>query len=79
MDELEFAVAFRTLLIVPSECRALVEWLKVRRIEPMTNSKIHWQYSSLEIIGPLDPWCRDPSSAVKILREELKGEIEIVV
>ena len=50
LDELESAAAFRAPPIVPYKCRAPVEWLKVRRSEPMTNCSISWRYSSFEVI-----------------------------
>ena len=72
LNELELAVAFHEST-VPYECHALVQWLNVRKVNPMTNQKVSWQYSGLEIIGPLDPWCKDPAKAARILRNELKG------
>lgn len=72
LNELELAVAFHGST-VPYECRALVEWLNVRKVNPMTNQRVGWRYNGLEIIGPLNPWCRDPVEAEKIIRNELKG------
>ncbi len=74
LNELELAVTFRQNPIHPYECRALVYWLNVLRRDPMTNLRVHWPYSGLEIIGPIDDWCRNPAAAQEILRDELKGQ-----
>ena len=74
LAELELAVAFRELPQVPFECHDIVRWLHKTKINPVTNQEVTWQSSCLELIGPLDRWCRDPQQAAKILREELKGE-----
>ena len=73
LGELELAVAFRKNPIHPYECRALVQWLQVRRKDPMTNLEVRWPYSGLEIIGPINHWCHNPAEAATILRDELKG------
>ena len=79
LDELELAVAFRSNPIHPYECRTLVKWLNMRRRDPMTNFYVRWPYSGLEIVGPIDGWCRNPAQAAEILRDELKGKQSLLI
>ena len=77
LNEIELAVAFRKNPIHPYECRALV--LNTRRRDPITNLYVRWPYNGLEIIGPIDHWCRNPAEAAEMLRDELKYYEEVFI
>jgi len=73
VDELDLAVSFSTNPRTAYECRALMDWLRVRAIDPMTN-----QAARREDVCPLDI-CKDPGRAVDMMRVELIGEFFILI
>jgi hypothetical protein len=79
LADLELGVAFRSSPTLPYECKALLQWLAVRRVEPLTNLPVQWKRCPLEIIGPLEGWCRDSRAAIKLLKGGLSGKIFFIL
>lgn len=68
LDELLFPVAFRSAPHQPYECKALVDWLLEREVNPLTNTAVDWAKSPLEAIGPLS--CCKATGAVSAYIEK---------
>ena len=58
--ELHTPVAFRNMPNYAYECDALLAWLQIRPINPVTNLEIWWYLSPLEALGPVAGMAREP-------------------
>ena len=53
VDKLRQPVAFRCMPQHVYECDDLLEWLREKSVNPMTNLEVSWRNSPLECIGPV--------------------------
>jgi hypothetical protein len=67
MEELICPVVFRARPHQPYELRALLKWLAIRLIEPLTNLPVFWEETLTEIIAPLADICKDPARINNLL------------
>ena len=51
----------------PYELRALLKWLAIRLIEPLTNLPVFWEETLTEIIAPLTDICKDSTRINNLL------------
>ena len=53
LTELRYPVSFRCASHQAYECDDLLKWLQAKQTNPLTNLKVTWGSSPLELIGPL--------------------------
>ena len=75
LEEIRCPVVFRARPHQPYELRALLKWLSIRMVEPLTGLPVTWQSSPTEIIAPLIDRCEDPGRVGNLL--VLWGNMEI--
>ena len=68
--DIKYPVTFHTFPHQSYECEALVRWLLVRNINPMTNLPVVWKKTPLEILGP-HVLCRTPTRVQDYLESTL--------
>ena len=54
LPELGMPVAFRKYPFQPYEATALVRWLQLARVHPLTRERVVWTHTSTEVIAALD-------------------------
>jgi len=74
LSELCHPVAFRRDPRVPFECEALILWLKLRKVNPLTNERVKWFWTPLEAFGPLD-CVGDKAYVVQLIEQGMGGEL----
>ena len=77
LAEIELAVGFYSDAVHPYECEALVDWLRVRALNPMTNTAVVGWPGPGVLAALHDIPGRDPGPAAAAL-EKIIGELSVL-